>query len=84
MAKSKKNSDEEVDFTRNPYKGIFSLIAKREQRSSQSVHQAYYLGNPHIVSLVNKEVAKRKKAMEENKRLTGRSGASGHGNYSAL
>jgi hypothetical protein len=41
-----------IDFSKNPYRGVLSYIARRRKVSKQAVHKAYNNNNPTIVAMV--------------------------------
>ena len=50
-----------VDFTRNPYRGILTEVAKELDTTRVSVFQRYYRNSPKIVEMVQSKIRERRR-----------------------
>lgn len=51
--------ENELNLQRYPYRGVFTVVAKRMRRHRNSVLRSYRRGNPEIVAAVHDEITHR-------------------------
>lgn len=63
----KTTSNEEVDLSRYPYRGILTEIAREEGVTRQAIQQAARTGNPHLLGRIAAKIEERRAMIEKHR-----------------
>lgn len=62
-------SNNNIDFMKNPWRGVFTEVAKKMNQTPQGVLKGYKRNSLIHVELVNQEINRRARIMREKERL---------------